>query len=148
MSQISPAMPSARILYIDKHRYNAYIGFIMTLGSSNPPPRCCPPPDRPGQEGLARFSGFFKALGDPTRLEILELLARADGSLCACDIETCFDLSQPTISHHLKLLREAGLVVAVRRGTWMHYALARDGFAPLHEALALVRAPNPARKST
>jgi ArsR family transcriptional regulator len=77
------------------------------------------------------FARFFKALGDETRLTMLGLLAGAGTELCACDIEARFDLSQPTISHHLKLLREAGLVTAERRGTWVYYALDRGALAQL-----------------
>lgn len=72
---------------------------------------------------MGQYAVAFKALGDPTRLEMVDLLARAEGSLCVCDIESRFDLSQPTISHHLGLLRKAGLVTTERRGTWMHYRL-------------------------
>jgi ArsR family transcriptional regulator len=88
-----------------------------------PADRCCAPRPRTDREWLQGCASVFKALGDPTRLEIIDLLARAEGPLCACDIESRFDLSQPTISHHLGLLRKAGLVEAERRGTWMHYCL-------------------------
>jgi ArsR family transcriptional regulator len=97
----------------------------------NMAPRCCPPPAAPGPAGLRRHAPLLRALSDPTRLSILELLLRARGSLCACDIEGCFDLSQPTVSHHLRLLREAGLVRAQRRGTWMHYELELAGLDAL-----------------
>jgi ArsR family transcriptional regulator len=95
--------------------------------------RCCPPPPRPGPDGLRRFAGLLKALADPTRLDMVELLARANGSLCVCDVESRFDLSQPTISHHLGLLRKAGLVLAERRGTWMHYTLSPTGLEQVRE---------------
>jgi DNA-binding transcriptional ArsR family regulator len=72
---------------------------------------------------LRRFAPLCKALGDETRLTILELLARRRGDLCVCEIDAHFDLSQPTISHHLKLLREAGLVRCERRGPWAYYSL-------------------------
>jgi ArsR family transcriptional regulator len=68
---------------------------------------------------------LFKALADETRLEIVALLAAADAPLCACEIEACFDLSQSTVSHHLKLLRKAGVLTSERRGTWIFYALDR-----------------------
>ena len=71
-------------------------------------------------EGQRRFAAAFKALGEPTRLAMLEMIAAAE-ELCACEIERSFDLSQPTISHHLKLLREAGLISGERRGTWVYY---------------------------
>lgn len=63
----------------------------------------------------------FKALGDPVRLRLLSLITSADGEVCVCDLTTVFDLTQPTISHHLKVLREAGLVDSQRRGTWVYY---------------------------
>lgn len=86
--------------------------------------RCCPPPAAPDASGLARHTPLLRALADPTRLGIVEMLLRAGGTLCVCDLESGFELSQPTISHHLRLLREAGVVRTERRGTWMHYALA------------------------
>jgi len=86
-------------------------------------PRCCPPARRRNRGWGVEYATVFKALGDPTRVEMIDLLARADGPLCACDLESRFDLSQPTISHHLGLLRKAGLVMTERRGTWMHYRL-------------------------
>jgi ArsR family transcriptional regulator len=104
--------------------------------------RCCPPPQRPNRAWLRDYSTLFKALGDPTRLEMIDLLARADGALCVCDIESCFDLSQPTISHHLRLLRQAGLVSTERRRTSMHYRLSSDCIDRLSQfADNLVRAP-------
>jgi Predicted transcriptional regulators len=84
---------------------------------------------------------MFKAFGDETRLDILGFLAAAGGEVCACEIENHVKaLSQPTISHHLRLLREAGLVTAERRGTWVYYAIDRTvrdrlaGFVSLFEA--------------
>ncbi|SDG65440.1 ArsR family transcriptional regulator [Lentzea fradiae] len=64
----------------------------------------------------------FKALGDPVRLRLLFLIAsRPSGEVCVCELTPAFNLSQPTISHHLKLLRQAGLVDSERRGTWVYY---------------------------
>ncbi len=69
----------------------------------------------------------FKALGDPVRLQLLSMIAsRAGGEVCVCDLTPAFDLSQPTISHHLKLLREAGLIDGERRGTWVYYRLVTE----------------------
>ncbi|MPZ79694.1 MAG: metalloregulator ArsR/SmtB family transcription factor [Actinophytocola sp.] len=64
---------------------------------------------------------MFKALGDPVRLRLLSLITSAGGEVCVCDLTAAFDLTQPTISHHLKVLREAGLVDSQRRGTWVYY---------------------------
>lgn len=72
----------------------------------------------------------LSALADPTRLRILHLLSRHD-SLCVCEIEAAFDLGQPTVSHHLKVMRQAGIVTAERRGTWAYYALARPALKSL-----------------
>ena len=71
------------------------------------------------------FSGWFKALADPTRIRILNLLAQSEEPVCVCDITTQFDLGQPTISHHLKILRDVRFVVAERRGTYMYYHVNR-----------------------
>lgn len=62
-------------------------------------------------------------MGDETRLEMIILMAEAGEALCVCHIESHFALSQPTISHHLRVLRVAGLVEAERRGTWMYYSI-------------------------
>ncbi|MFF4603967.1 ArsR/SmtB family transcription factor [Streptomyces sp. NPDC001339] len=79
------------------------------------------PLDEPQAVELAKV---FKALGDPVRLRLLSMIAsRAGGEVCVCDLTPAFDLSQPTISHHLKLLRQAGLIDCERRGTWVYYWL-------------------------
>ncbi|MET7638141.1 metalloregulator ArsR/SmtB family transcription factor [Streptomyces sp. NPDC005438] len=89
-------------------------------------PDCCPalltaPLDEDQAEVLAKV---FKALGDPVRLRLLSMIAsRAGGEVCVCDLTPAFDLAQPTVSHHLKLLRQAGLIDAERRGTWVYYRL-------------------------
>lgn len=85
---------------------------------------CCSPLVRePLTEDRARdLARMFKALGDPVRLRLLSLVAsHPGGEACVCDISGSFDLSQPTISHHLKVLREAGLLDCERRGTWVYY---------------------------
>ncbi|GAA0943104.1 metalloregulator ArsR/SmtB family transcription factor [Actinocorallia libanotica] len=75
-------------------------------------------------EEAAELARVFKALGDPVRLQLLSMIAsRAGGEVCVCDLTPAFELSQPTISHHLKLLREAGLIDGQRRGTWVYYRL-------------------------
>src|SRR3954462_3587498 len=98
-------------------------------------PICCGPgtaplPDRDRDELAARF----KALADPTRVAIVNRLSAAD-EVCVCDLNTAFDLSQPTISHHLRILREAGLVEASRRGTWAYYRVVPETVAALRGAL-------------
>lgn len=76
------------------------------------------------EERAAEVASVFKALGDPVRLRLLSMVAsRAGGEVCVCELTPAFDLSQPTISHHLKLLRQAGLIDCERRGTWVYYWL-------------------------
>jgi ArsR family transcriptional regulator, arsenate/arsenite/antimonite-responsive transcriptional repressor len=69
----------------------------------------------------------LKALADETRLRMLDLLLRHAQALCVCEITEQFDLSQPTISHHLRLLREAGLIRGEKHGTWMYYSATNEG---------------------
>ena len=83
----------------------------------------------------------FRALADPTRLEMFRLLAAQPGPTCVCDVVDHFELSQPTISHHLKVLREAGLLRASRRGIWSFYEVDRKGLELLGEAAALCTPP-------
>lgn len=68
---------------------------------------------------------LLQSLADPTRLAIVRQLA-GDGEVCACDLTACCDVRQPTVSHHLKVLREAGVIVGERRGTWIYYRLTPD----------------------
>lgn len=82
------------------------------------------------EDRLAGQEEAFAALADPTRLRIFHLLSRHE-SLCVCEVEAAFDLGQPTISHHLRILRDAGLVTVERRGTWAYYALARPALKTL-----------------
>ncbi len=82
----------------------------------------------------------FRALGEPTRLEILRLIVAQPGPICVCDIVERFPLQQPTISHHLRVLREAGLVTVSRRGVWVYYAPDAGGLALLASASARLAA--------
>lgn len=86
-------------------------------------PRCCDPSVglRFATEEAERLAVMFKAIGHPVRLQIVDLLSRYGGQVCVCDIEAQFTLTQPTISHHLKILREAGLVGYEQRGLWAYY---------------------------
>jgi ArsR family transcriptional regulator len=99
------------------------------------PSLCCPPGADPlprGQrEQLARR---FKALSDPARVGIVNMLS-ADDEVCVCTLTDELGLSQPTVSHHLRLLREAGLVSVEKRGTWSYYRLQRRALADLGVAL-------------
>ncbi len=83
------------------------------------------------------MASTFAALGDPVRLRIVSMLAAApDGTACGCDLEAPLGLSQPTVSHHLKILREAGLVVGDRQGRWVHYRVVPERLESLRSALA------------
>jgi ArsR family transcriptional regulator, arsenate/arsenite/antimonite-responsive transcriptional repressor len=82
------------------------------------------------------FAPMFKALGDPVRLRLLSMIASAGGGeVCVCDLTGEFALTGPTISHHLKVLREAGLVDSDRRGTWVYYRLVPGALALLGSLL-------------
>jgi ArsR family transcriptional regulator len=97
---------------------------VLTLTDLNAGPPCCPPiaQQRIPAETAALLAPAFKALGDPVRLQLMSMIASAPtGEACVCDLTPAFELSGPTISHHLKALREAGLVDADRRGTWVFY---------------------------
>ncbi|MGH3615084.1 MAG: ArsR/SmtB family transcription factor [Pseudonocardia sp.] len=90
---------------------------------------CCSPlarePLSPAQS--VELSRVFKAMGDPVRLRLLSLIASHEGGeACVCDLTGVFDLTGPTISHHLKVLREAGLITGERRGTWVYYRVLPD----------------------
>jgi ArsR family transcriptional regulator, arsenate/arsenite/antimonite-responsive transcriptional repressor len=100
---------------------------------------CCPGSTKVRPRSTRPYARLFKALADETRLEIVGLLAARGSELCVCDIESHFELSQPTVSHHLRVLREAELVTSERRGTWVYYALDHRNLALLEEFSALVR---------
>jgi ArsR family transcriptional regulator, arsenate/arsenite/antimonite-responsive transcriptional repressor len=103
------------------------------------PPVCCTPMVRePLSEGDARtLAGVFKALADPVRLRLLSLIASFEGGqACVCDLTGPFDVSQPTISHHLRVLREAGLIDSERRGTWVYYWVLPEALSRLGALLA------------
>lgn len=88
------------------------------------------------------IASTFKAISHPVRIRILELLSRQSSPMCVCHIEARFTLSQPTISHHLRLLREAGLVDSERRGTWIYYSVRREGVEPLNSFVkSIIRDP-------
>ena len=98
-------------------------------------PVCCgpgtPPIPRRDAEALAER---FRALADPTRVGIVNRLAGAD-EVCVCDLVDAFGLAQPTISHHLRVLRDAGIVDVTKRGTWSYYRLIPEAVEPLRVAL-------------
>lgn len=96
--------------------------------------RCYPPvtvetADRSDQAAI------FRALGDAHRLTILATLARSDDEVCVCDFTSALPLNQPTVSHHLKILRDTNLVTSERRGTWVYYRLAGDARERIESAV-------------
>lgn len=97
---------------------------VLSLTDLSAGQPCCPPisEHRLPAETAAQLAPAFKALGDPVRLQLMSMIASAPGEeICVCELTPAFTLSGPTISHHLKTLREAGLVAAQRRGTWVYY---------------------------
>lgn len=115
----------------------------LTLTDLSAETSCCPPlaQHRIAAESAAVLAPAFKALGDPVRLQLMSMIASAPGGeICVCDLTPAFELSGPTISHHLKTLREAGLVDSDRRGTWVYYR-ARPGIMRRLAALLAVDEP-------
>ncbi|GAA0957174.1 transcriptional regulator [Virgisporangium aurantiacum] len=116
----------------------------MSLVDLSAEPCCSPLAEaRMPAETAELLAPAFKALGDPVRLQLMSMIASApDGEVCVCDLTPAFDLSGPTISHHLKTLRAAGLVDAERRGTWVYYRPRRAVMRQLALLLA-ADAPTP-----
>ena len=105
---------------------------------------CCPAltAEALSEPQAAKLSVMFKALGDPVRLRLLSLIAsHPGGEACVCEISATFDLSQPTISHHLKLLRSAGLLTCERRGTWVYYRVIPSALQQLSSVLKVDERP-------
>src|SRR5258707_5167360 len=95
--------------------------------------------ERMGETAAAEMAQVLKALADPVRLRLVSLIgAHQGGEVCVCELTTGFELTQPTISHHLKVLREAGIIDSERRGTWVYYRLVP---AALERMAALLSAP-------
>ncbi|RVW04237.1 ArsR/SmtB family transcription factor [Rhodococcus xishaensis] len=108
------------------------------LEPNRPETRCSPLGCEPlGPDQADDLARRFKALGDPVRLQMISLIAgHENGESCVCDISPAFELSQPTISHHLKVLREAGLLDCERRGTWVYYRVIPSALAQLSVVLS------------
>jgi ArsR family transcriptional regulator len=105
---------------------------------------CCAPVTRAPltERQSVDLAKVFKAIADPVRLRLLSLIAsHAGGEACVCDLTGAFDLTGPTISHHLKVLREAGVIDGERRGTWIYYRVLPDTLRTLSAVLV---APEPA----
>lgn len=88
-------------------------------------------------ESAETLSSLLKVLADPARLQILSMLASAGGEVCVCDLTGPLGLSQPTVSHHMKQLREGGFVSSERRGKWVFYSLVPGQVSAVTDALTL-----------
>jgi ArsR family transcriptional regulator, arsenate/arsenite/antimonite-responsive transcriptional repressor len=104
---------------------------------------CCSPLAREpmGEEHAAHVAPLLKALADPVRLRLMSMvLSHEGGEACVCDLNDAFDLSQPTISHHLKVLHEVGLLDRSKRGVWVYYRVRSEALADLSALLGGVTA--------
>src|SRR4051794_29057953 len=99
---------------------------------------CCDPVVYPDIERAKaeRLAAVAKALGDPIRMQLVDVLRKHAGKVCVCELVPLFDLSQPTISHHLKVLREAGIVGSERSGLWAYYYVHPDSLEELRAWLS------------
>jgi ArsR family transcriptional regulator, arsenate/arsenite/antimonite-responsive transcriptional repressor len=105
----------------------------LTLAPKHKRPKgevCCEPIVRPDIDGRAavKMAQLAKALGDPIRIQLLDVLRKHAGKVCVCELVPLFDVAQPTVSHHLRVLREAGLVGYEKQGIWAYYYVLPDGF--------------------
>lgn len=116
---------------------------LSAAGTAVPAARirgCCVPVEPPlAAERAEEHAAVFRALADPTRVQMLRMLEDAGASLCVCDLTAAFEQSQPTISHHLAKLKEAGFVTSEKRGIWAFYSLREDMPAAARAALGLLR---------
>jgi ArsR family transcriptional regulator len=99
---------------------------------------CCEPLARPevDADAAARIAALAKALSDPVRVQLVDVLRRHAGEVCVCELQPLFDISQPTLSHHLKKLRDAGVVDVERRGLWAFYYVKPDALEVLDRWLS------------
>jgi ArsR family transcriptional regulator, arsenate/arsenite/antimonite-responsive transcriptional repressor len=104
----------------------------------SPGEACCEPVVYPDVERdhAVRMAAVAKALGDPVRVQLVDVLRRHAGKVCVCELVPLFDLSQPTVSHHLKVLREAGMVGSERQGLWAYYFVIPDALEELSSWLS------------
>ncbi|MDX2243794.1 MAG: metalloregulator ArsR/SmtB family transcription factor [Leptolyngbyaceae cyanobacterium bins.302] len=107
---------------------------------SKPISGCCTPllSGHLDHEEAEQLAAVFRVLGEPARLQVLSLIAaQQTGEACVCELTGPLGLSQPTVSHHLKVMYEAGLLQKERRGTWIYYRLVPERFEVLHKVLAI-----------
>ena len=126
---------------IDLCQYR-YMSKSLTVLSPADSAACCPPLSREplSAEQAGQVAPLLKALAEPVRLRLMSLIAsHPGGEACVCDLNDAFDLTQPTISHHLKVLHEAGLLDRDKRGVWVYYRARTQALASL---AALIGAPS------
>jgi ArsR family transcriptional regulator, arsenate/arsenite/antimonite-responsive transcriptional repressor len=101
------------------------------------PTACCTPitSERLSDVAAQQFTNDLTILAHPIRVQILDILTRSAGDVCVCDLEAALPVKQPTVSHHLKLLREAGLIDCERRGLWAYYFVQREALAALRQRI-------------
>jgi ArsR family transcriptional regulator, arsenate/arsenite/antimonite-responsive transcriptional repressor len=99
---------------------------------------CCEPIASPeiGREQAVRIASIAKALGDPIRLQLVDVLRKHAGKVCVCELSPLFDIGQPTVSHHLKVLRTAGVVDSEREGLWAYYYVKPEALGELSRWLS------------
>ena len=126
------------------------IDLQLTPKTKRPAGQPCEPVVYPDveREHAVRMASVAKALGDPVRIQLIDVLRKHAGKVCVCELVPLFDLSQPTVSHHLKVLRQAGLVGSERQGLWAYYYVLPEALeelsAWLHDAIPSRGAMNPA----
>src|SRR6202790_2928152 len=100
--------------------------------------RCCEPVVYPDvrRDHALRMAEVAKALGDPIRLQLVDVLRKHAGKVCVCELVPLFELTQPTVSHHLKVLRQAGIVGSERVGLWAYYYVIPDALQELSQWLS------------
>jgi len=119
--------------YIDNCQHRHVSKSVLQLTPVETVACCSPLTAQPLSRDLAeRVAPLLRAIAEPVRLRLLSLVAAHDGQeACVCELHEAFDLSQPTISHHLKVLHEAGLLDRAKRGTWVYYSVRSEALADL-----------------
>jgi ArsR family transcriptional regulator len=145
-SAYSPGRPTAptswypltNIGRIDKYRSMPIDLELAPKHKRAPGEPCCQPVVYPDieRERAERMAEIAKALGDPVRLQLVDVLRRHAGKVCVCELVPLFDIGQPTLSHHLKKLRDAGIVDSERRGLWAYYYVLPDALEELSSWLS------------
>lgn len=118
---------------IDIRQHRSVSKSLLSLTPTETVACCSPLTATPlSREQAEKVAPLLKAMADPVRLRLLSLVAAHEGGeACVCDLNDAFDLSQPTISHHLKVLHEAGLLGREKRGTWVYYSVRREALADM-----------------